>query len=82
MAGLLPLGAAGRADQFPRGLGPLQPQWRFIGDWSGYTARTHQVLQSGTNKDDIAIYREQFDQTQTAGQSDGAALADVQTTLR
>ncbi len=62
---------------FSEAWGPRQPQWQFIGDWSGYMARTHQVLQSGTNKVDIAIYREQFDQTQTAGQFDGAALADA-----
>ena len=62
---------------FAEAWGPRQPQWQFAGDWSGYMARTHQVLQSGTNRVDIAIYREQFDQTQTAGQFDGAALTDA-----
>jgi hypothetical protein len=62
---------------FGEAWGPRQPQWQFVGDWSGYMARTHQILQSGTNKVDVAIYREQFDQTQTSDQFSGSALTDA-----
>lgn len=69
-----PLGAP---INFSEAWGPRQPQWQLIGDWSGYQARTHQALQSGTNKVDVAIYREQFDSTQSSDQFDGAALTDA-----
>lgn len=57
--------------------GPRQPQWLCSADWAGYQARVHQVLQSGVNKVDIAVYREGFDSTSVADQFDGTALSDA-----
>lgn len=66
-----PIGDINFADAW----GPRQPQWQLIGDLSGYMARVHHVLRSGTNRVDLAIYREMFDETGT--QVDGSALDDA-----
>jgi hypothetical protein len=75
--GFYPWAPLGAPINFAEAWGPRQPQWQFIGDWSGYQARVHQVLRSGTNKVDVAIYREGFDQTQASSQFDGAALTNA-----
>jgi hypothetical protein len=67
--GFYPWAPLGAPINFGDAWGPRQPQWQFIGDWSGYQARVHQVLQSGTDKVDIAIYREQFDSPRAAASS-------------
>ncbi|GLY92043.1 glycosyl hydrolase [Actinoallomurus iriomotensis] len=38
--------------------GPRQPTWRHVQDISGYLSRLHQVLQSGTPRIDVAIFRQ------------------------
>ncbi|MGI5439730.1 glycosyl hydrolase [Streptomyces shenzhenensis] len=38
--------------------GPRQPTWRHIEDVSGYLARVHGVLQSGTARADVAVFRQ------------------------
>ncbi|MDQ0809233.1 hypothetical protein QFZ63_000947 [Streptomyces sp. B3I7] len=38
--------------------GPRQPTWTHIEDISGYLGRVHQVLQSGTVRADVAIFRQ------------------------
>lgn len=38
--------------------GPRQPTWRHIEDISGYLARVHGVLQSGTARADVAVFRQ------------------------
>ncbi|WP_030224062.1 glycosyl hydrolase [Streptomyces sp. NRRL WC-3626] len=38
--------------------GPRQPTWRHVGDISGYLGRVHQVLQAGTVRADVAVYRQ------------------------
>ena len=59
--GFLPFAPMNAPINFAEAWGPRQPQWSFIDDLSGYMARVHDVLQSGTNKVDLAIYRESFD---------------------
>jgi hypothetical protein len=73
--GFNPWAPLGAPINFGEAWGPRQPQWRLAGDWAAYQARVHQVLQSGTNKVDVAIYREGFDATAAGGQFDGAALS-------
>ncbi|MEV8569562.1 glycosyl hydrolase [Streptomyces sp. NPDC051322] len=38
--------------------GPRQPTWQHIPDVSGYLSRIHQVLQSGTARADVAVFRQ------------------------
>ncbi|MEV5751541.1 glycosyl hydrolase [Actinoallomurus sp. NPDC052308] len=38
--------------------GPRQPTWRHIKDISGYLSRVHQVLQTGTPRVDVAVFRQ------------------------
>ncbi|KOT42619.1 alpha-L-rhamnosidase [Streptomyces caelestis] len=38
--------------------GPRQPTWRHVEDVSGYLGRVHQVLQAGTVRADVAVYRQ------------------------
>jgi hypothetical protein len=38
--------------------GPRQPTWRHVEDVSGYLGRVHQVLQSGTARADVAVFRQ------------------------
>ncbi|GGW48560.1 glycosyl hydrolase [Streptomyces griseoloalbus] len=38
--------------------GPRQPTWRHVEDISGYLGRVHQVLQAGTVRADVAVYRQ------------------------
>ncbi|MEV0404108.1 glycosyl hydrolase [Actinoallomurus sp. NPDC050550] len=38
--------------------GPRQPTWEHAEDISGYLSRVHQVLQSGTARADVAIFRQ------------------------
>ncbi|WP_406099164.1 glycosyl hydrolase [Streptomyces canus] len=38
--------------------GPRQPTWRHVEDISGYLGRVHQVLQSGTARADVAVFRQ------------------------
>ncbi|GGJ44345.1 glycosyl hydrolase [Streptomyces brasiliensis] len=38
--------------------GPRQPTWRHITDVSGYLGRVHQVLQTGTARADVAVFRQ------------------------
>ncbi|OIJ68530.1 glycosyl hydrolase [Streptomyces mangrovisoli] len=57
---------------FAEAWGPRQPQWRHAAGTSGYLARVHALLQSGTGKVDVAVYHEEFDAAST--QFDGASL--------
>ncbi|MFJ8486809.1 glycosyl hydrolase [Streptomyces sp. NPDC094038] len=38
--------------------GPRQPTWRHVPDIAGYLGRVHQVLQSGTVRADVAVFRQ------------------------
>ncbi|WP_346186138.1 glycosyl hydrolase [Streptomyces osmaniensis] len=38
--------------------GPRQPTWRHIEDISSYLGRVHQVLQAGTTRADVAVFRQ------------------------
>ncbi|MFI0515012.1 glycosyl hydrolase [Streptomyces sp. WSLK1-5] len=38
--------------------GPRQPTWRHVEDISGYLGRVHQVLQRGTARADVAVFRQ------------------------
>ncbi|MHC3475586.1 glycosyl hydrolase [Streptomyces sp. 7R007] len=38
--------------------GPRQPTWRHMEDISGYLGRVHHVLQSGTARADVAVFRQ------------------------
>lgn len=38
--------------------GPRQPTWRHVEDISGYLGRVHQVLQTGTARADVAVFRQ------------------------
>ncbi|GHH91756.1 glycosyl hydrolase [Streptomyces capillispiralis] len=38
--------------------GPRQPTWRHAEDISGYLGRVHQVLQAGTVRADVAVFRQ------------------------
>lgn len=38
--------------------GPRQPTWRHVPDIAGYLGRVHQVLQSGTARADVAVFRQ------------------------
>uniref|UniRef100_A0AAU1UH35 Glycosyl hydrolase n=1 Tax=Streptomyces sp. NBC_00119 TaxID=2975659 RepID=A0AAU1UH35_9ACTN len=38
--------------------GPRQPTWQHVPDISGYLSRIHQVLQSGTARADVAVFRQ------------------------
>lgn len=38
--------------------GPRQPTWRHAEDIAGYLARVHQVLQTGTARADVAVFRQ------------------------
>ncbi|MFJ9101570.1 glycosyl hydrolase [Streptomyces sp. NPDC102405] len=38
--------------------GPRQPTWRHVQDISGYLGRVHQVLQTGTARADVAVFRQ------------------------
>ncbi|MFF9607192.1 glycosyl hydrolase [Streptomyces sp. NPDC014684] len=38
--------------------GPRQPTWRHVADISGYLGRVHAVLQSGTPRADVAVFRQ------------------------
>jgi hypothetical protein len=38
--------------------GPRQPTWQHVPDITGYLGRVHQVLQSGTARADIAVFRQ------------------------
>ncbi|MET9084894.1 glycosyl hydrolase [Streptomyces sp. NPDC004237] len=71
--GFYPWAPLGAPINFAECWGPRQPQWRHIDGASGYLARVHEVLQSGTGKVDVAVYREEFDSA--SEQFDGAALS-------
>jgi hypothetical protein len=43
---------------FSESWGPRHPTWRHIRDVSGYLGRIHQVLQAGTVRIDVAIFRQ------------------------
>ncbi|MCX4853176.1 glycosyl hydrolase [Streptomyces canus] len=47
-------GAAGYGESW----GPRQPTWRHVEDISGYLGRVHQVLQTGTARADVAVFRQ------------------------
>ncbi|MFF0160708.1 glycosyl hydrolase [Streptomyces sp. NPDC005263] len=38
--------------------GPRQPTWRHVRDIAGYLGRVHQVLQTGTPRVDVAVFRQ------------------------
>ncbi|MFF7468984.1 glycosyl hydrolase [Streptomyces sp. NPDC008092] len=38
--------------------GPRQPTWQHVPDIAGYLGRVHQVLQSGTARADVAVFRQ------------------------
>ncbi|MCX5257311.1 glycosyl hydrolase [Streptomyces canus] len=38
--------------------GPRQPTWRHVHNISGYLGRVHQVLQTGTARADVAVFRQ------------------------
>ncbi|MGW1623177.1 glycosyl hydrolase [Streptomyces sp. NPDC002172] len=38
--------------------GPRQPTWQHVPDIAGYLGRVHQVLQSGTVRADVAVFRQ------------------------
>jgi hypothetical protein len=38
--------------------GPRQPTWRHAADIAGYLGRVHQVLQAGTARADVAVFRQ------------------------
>ncbi|MFJ3669726.1 glycosyl hydrolase [Streptomyces sp. NPDC090106] len=73
--GFNPWAPIGAPINFAEAWGPRQPQWQHIDGTAGYLARVHKLLQSGTGKVDLAVYREEFD---SAGeQFDGGALTDA-----
>ncbi|MFJ6130401.1 glycosyl hydrolase [Streptomyces griseoviridis] len=47
-------GAAGYGESW----GPRQPTWRHVPDVAGHLARVHQVLQAGTARADVAVFRQ------------------------
>jgi hypothetical protein len=47
-------GAAGYGESW----GPRQPTWRHAEDVAGYLGRVHQVLQTGTPRADVAVFRQ------------------------
>ncbi|MEU7472126.1 glycosyl hydrolase [Streptomyces sp. NPDC044984] len=47
-------GTAGYSESW----GPRQPTWRHAEDVSGYLGRVHQVLQAGTVRADVAVFRQ------------------------
>ncbi|MGW0828367.1 glycosyl hydrolase [Streptomyces sp. NPDC002845] len=47
-------GAAGYGESW----GPRQPTWRHIDDITGYLGRVHRVLQAGTARADVAVFRQ------------------------
>lgn len=47
-------GAAGYGESW----GPRQPTWRHVRDIAGYLGRVHQVLQTGTPRADVAVFRQ------------------------
>jgi hypothetical protein len=46
---------------FAEAWGPRQPQWAFAPEVAAYMSRVQQVLQSGTNKVDVAVYHGALD---------------------
>ncbi|MER5383161.1 glycosyl hydrolase [Streptomyces sp. NPDC002688] len=38
--------------------GPRQPTWKHVADISGYLGRVHRVLQTGTARADVAVFRQ------------------------
>jgi hypothetical protein len=48
----------GGAPGYGESWGPRQPTWRHLPDIAGYLGRVHQVLQSGTARADIAVFRQ------------------------
>ncbi|GAA3960083.1 glycosyl hydrolase [Actinomadura viridis] len=54
-AGFTPYGGAiGYSESW----GPRQPTWRHAGDVSAYLGRVHQVMQAGTMRADVAVFRQ------------------------
>jgi hypothetical protein len=43
---------------FSESWGPRQPTWRHVADVATYLARVHQVMQAGTNRVDVAVFRQ------------------------
>ncbi|MEU9448859.1 glycosyl hydrolase [Streptomyces sp. NPDC048277] len=48
----------GGAPGYGESWGPRQPTWRHAPDVAGYLGRVHQVLQSGTARADVAVFRQ------------------------
>ncbi|MFJ3895815.1 glycosyl hydrolase [Streptomyces sp. NPDC090083] len=48
----------GGAPGYGESWGPRQPTWRHVPDITGYLGRVHEVLQSGTARADIAVFRQ------------------------
>ncbi|MFK0114107.1 glycosyl hydrolase [Streptomyces sp. NPDC091217] len=48
----------GGAPGYGESWGPRQPTWRHVPDVAGYLGRVHQVLQSGTARADVAVFRQ------------------------
>ncbi|WP_426567871.1 glycosyl hydrolase [Streptomyces canus] len=47
-------GAAGYGESW----GPRQPTWQHVADVAGYLGRVHRVLQTGTARADVAVFRQ------------------------
>ncbi|MGX1547872.1 glycosyl hydrolase [Streptomyces adustus] len=63
--GFYPWAPMGVPINFAEAWGPRQPQWQVVDGASGYMARVHTVLQAGTHRVDLAVYREEFDSADT-----------------
>ncbi|MEQ6899690.1 glycosyl hydrolase [Nocardioides sp. YIM 152588] len=61
----LPLGGPTSTFTFAEPWGPRQPQWEFSGPVADNMATTNQLLQTGTNRVDLAVYHQGFDATDT-----------------
>lgn len=48
----------GGAPGYGESWGPRQPTWHHVPDITGYLGRVHEVLQSGTARADIAVFRQ------------------------
>ncbi|MFG2949347.1 glycosyl hydrolase [Streptomyces adustus] len=73
--GFYPWAPMGVPINFAEAWGPRQPQWQVIDGTSGYFARVQAILQSGTSKVDLAVYREGFDSAD--GTFDDGSISDA-----
>lgn len=48
----------GGAPGYGESWGPRQPTWRHVDDIAGYLGRVHRVLQAGTARADVAVFRQ------------------------